>query len=113
MKTALFGFLCVICSFTIIGCRNETGFTKSVDDILSFEEGRRGTIYSQVGEPGFYKAGFTAVGNVNSAGSLEGGAGAGRVKISWPAMDACFFEGTVYTSAENGAFIVVRQVPAP
>ena len=84
-----------------------------MEDILTVEKSRRGSIYAQDGAPGPYKQAGSVIGNINTAGHIAAGEGGGRTKISWPATEGYFYEGTAYLNAANGAFVVVRKVPAP
>lgn len=114
MKTAFFISLSVFGLLAIAGCGNsEAKFNKSLEEVLAIEKSRRGIIFAQDGAPGPYKEAGSAVGNVNTAGHIAAGEGIGRARISWPATEGYFYEGTAYLNAANGAFIVVRKVPAP
>ena len=119
MKAAIFVSLCMLALLAIFGCEDrktknrEVTFNMPLQDVLSYEKTRRGVIFAQGGASGPYKEGGSIVGNVNTAGAIWAGEGVGHTKISWPATEGYFYEGTAYLNAANGAYIVVRKVPAP
>lgn len=114
MKAVLLLSLPLLSMLALIGCSDQTAkFDKSLEDILSIEKKRRGVIFAHEGAPGPYREAGGTTGNVNSAGSIQAGEGAGRTKITWPATEGHFYEGTAYLNASNGAYLVVRKIPAP
>ena len=114
MKAAFFLILSIFALLAIAACGNpKAPFNKSLDDILTVEKSRRGSIFAQDGAPGPYKQGGSVIGNINTVGHIAAGEGKERTKISWPATEGYFYEGTAYLNAGSGAFVVVRKVPAP
>lgn len=114
MKAALLTSLPLLTLLALAGCSDQSAkFDKSLEDILAIEKKRRGVIFAHEGAPGPYREAGGTTGNVNSAGAIQAGEGAGRTKISWPATEGYFYEGTAYLNASNGAYLIVRKIPAP
>src|SRR5688572_3187151 len=102
----------IIALTTLPGCgRKAPDFKLSLDDVLSREANRRGSIFAHMGDAGPYREESGSVGGKQFAGHFEAGREHNRIKIPFPATDGYFYEATSYVNADGGAYLVVRKVP--